>query len=60
MSASQLGAESLDNMALFPINISHQLLAEDVPKLHKRGIPKPTYEHEISSKVKYPMSYYIS
>ena len=25
-----------------------------------RGIPKPTYEPELSSKIKYPMSHYVS
>ena len=27
---------------------------------HNRGIPKPTYEPELSTKVKYPMSNYVS
>ena len=31
-----------------------------LPHRHNRGIPKPTYEHELSTKVKYPMSNYVS
>ena len=27
---------------------------------HNKGIPKPTYEPELSIKVKYPMSNYVS
>ncbi|OMO54865.1 Integrase, catalytic core [Corchorus capsularis] len=54
------------------IDIPHQLSAEDVPipalelprkqllERLTRGIPKPTYEPEISSRVKYPMSHYVS
>ncbi|KAK3014747.1 hypothetical protein RJ639_009902 [Escallonia herrerae] len=46
----------------------HQSLAEDAPEPHKkqlpqrltRGIPKPTYEPELCSKVKYPMSHFVS
>ena len=46
----------------------NQLLVEDapepsrrqLPQRHTRGIPKPTYEHELSSNVKYPMSHYVS
>ena len=46
----------------------NQLLAEDapepsrrqLPQRHTRGIPKPTYEPEISSNVNYPMSHYVS
>ena len=46
----------------------NQLLAEDAPEPSRiqlpqrrtRGIPTPTYEPEISSNVKYPMSHYVS
>ena len=31
-----------------------------LPHRHNRGIPKPTYELELSTKVKYPMSNYVS
>ena len=31
-----------------------------LPPHQTRGIPKPTYEPELSSKVKYPMSHYVS
>lgn len=48
--------------------VPHQSLAEDVPESHKkqlpqrynRGIPKPSYEPGLSSKVKYPTSHYVS
>ncbi|WJZ89568.1 hypothetical protein VitviT2T_008778 [Vitis vinifera] len=30
-----------------------------LPYRHNRGIPKPTYEPELSTKVKYPMSNYV-
>jgi hypothetical protein len=33
---------------------------KQLPPCHTRGIPKPTYEPELSSKVKYPMSHYVS
>ena len=50
------------------IDTPNQSLAEDapepsrkqLPQRHTRGIPKPTYEPEFSSKVKYPMSHYVS
>lgn len=50
----------------------NQSIVEDVPKIgsepfikqlppcHTRGIPKPTYVPELSSKVKYAMSHYVS
>ena len=31
-----------------------------LPHHHNRGIPKPTYEPEFSTKIKYPMSNYVS
>ena len=33
---------------------------KQLPPRQTRGIPKPTYELELSSKVKYPMSHYVS
>ena len=33
---------------------------KQLPPCQNRGIPKPTYEPELSSKVKYPMSHYVS
>ena len=33
---------------------------KQLPLRQTRGIPKPTYEPELSSKVKYPMSHYVS
>ena len=35
-------------------------LRKQLPPRQTRGIPKPTYEPELSSKVKYPMSHYVS
>ena len=35
-------------------------LRKQLPPLQTRGIPKPAYEPELSSKVKYPMSHYVS
>ena len=60
--------EFLENMALPPSDIPHQLFTENAPKPHRRqlphchtkGIPKPTYELELSRKVKFPMSHYVS
>ena len=33
---------------------------KQLPPRQTRGIPKPTYEPELSSKVEYPMSHYVS
>ena len=33
---------------------------KQLPVSQTRGIPKPTYEPGLSSKVKYPMSHYVS
>ena len=33
---------------------------KQLPPSQTRGIPKPTYEPELSSKVKYLMSHYVS
>ena len=37
-----------------------KLPRKQLPPRQTRGIPKPTYEPELSSKVKYPMSHYVS
>ena len=34
--------------------------SKQLPPCQTRGIPKPTYKPELSSKVKYPMSHYVS
>ena len=68
LSTTQLETEILENVAPPPFDIPHQSLSEDVPETrkrqlaqrHTRGIPKPTYELELSSKVKYHMSHYVS
>ena len=60
--------EFLENMALSLSDIPHQSFTENSPKPHRiqlphchtKGIPKPTYEPELSRKVKFPMSHYVS
>ena len=42
-----------------PVVVSEPL-RKQLPPRQTRGIPKPTYEPELSSKVKYPMSHYVS
>ena len=61
-----------ESLAPQAIDIPNQLPAEDgpavmskqprkqLPSRQTRGIPKPTYEPELSIKVKYPMSHYLS
>ena len=36
------------------------LFMKRLPHRHNRGIPKPTYEPELSTKVQYPMNNYVS
>lgn len=56
-SPTQPETEIHKNIATFPVDISHQSLTEDVPEPHRRqlpqrhtrGIPKSTYEPELSS-----------
>ena len=68
LSLAQIETQILENIASPPSGVPHQSLAEDVLETHKRqftqrhtrGISKPTYESELSSKVKYPMSHYVS
>ncbi|WKA13210.1 hypothetical protein VitviT2T_030537 [Vitis vinifera] len=42
------------------LNLEHDPFMKWLPHRHNRGIPKPTYEPELSTKVKYPMSNYVS
>ncbi|RVW94721.1 Retrovirus-related Pol polyprotein from transposon TNT 1-94 [Vitis vinifera] len=48
-----LSAQGVLNLELDPF-------MKQFPHRHNRGIPKPTYEPELSTKVKYPMSNYVS
>lgn len=51
--AEEMTEEETNNMRPPP--------SEQLPHHHTRGIPKrPTYEPELSSKVRYPMSNYVS
>ena len=42
------------------LNFEPDPFMKRLPHRHNRGIPKPTYEPELSTKVKYPMSNYVS
>ncbi|WJZ80142.1 hypothetical protein VitviT2T_000079 [Vitis vinifera] len=42
------------------LNLEPDLFMKRLPHRHNRSIPKPTYEPELSTKVKYPMSNYVS
>ena len=42
------------------LNLEPDPFMKRLPHRHNRGIPKPTYEPELSTKVKYPMSNYVS
>ncbi|RVW91751.1 Retrovirus-related Pol polyprotein from transposon TNT 1-94 [Vitis vinifera] len=42
------------------LNLEPDPFMKRLPHRHNRGIPKPTYELELSIKVKYPMSNYVS
>nr|CAN62086.1 hypothetical protein VITISV_035123 [Vitis vinifera] len=42
------------------LNLEPDPFMKRLPHRHNRGIPKPTYEPELSSKIKYPMSNYVS
>ncbi|WKA07496.1 hypothetical protein VitviT2T_025316 [Vitis vinifera] len=41
------------------LNLEPDPFMKRLPHRHNRGIPKPTYEPELSTKVKYPMSNYV-
>ncbi|RVW75978.1 Retrovirus-related Pol polyprotein from transposon RE1 [Vitis vinifera] len=42
------------------LNLEPDPFMKRLPHRHNRGIPKPTYEPELSTKVKYPMINYVS
>ena len=42
------------------LNLEPGSFMKRLPHRHNRGIPKPTYEPELSTKVKYPVSNYVS
>ncbi|RVW76140.1 Retrovirus-related Pol polyprotein from transposon RE1 [Vitis vinifera] len=42
------------------LNLEPDSFMKRLPHRHNKGIPKPTYEPELSTKVKYPMSNYVS
>ncbi|WKA11098.1 hypothetical protein VitviT2T_028628 [Vitis vinifera] len=42
------------------LNLEPDPFMKRLPHRHNRGIPKPIYEPELSTKVKYPMSNYVS
>ena len=42
------------------LNLELDPFMKRLPHRHNRAIPKPTYELELSTKVKYPMSNYVS
>ena len=42
------------------LNLEPNPFMKRLPHRHNRGIPKPIYEPELSTKVKYPMSNYVS
>ena len=42
------------------LNLEPNSFMKQLPHRHNKGIPKPTYEPELSTKVKYPMSNYVS
>lgn len=42
------------------LDLESERIRKQLPPRSTRGIPKPTYEPELSRKVKYPMSHYVS
>ena len=42
------------------LNLEPDPFMKRFPHRHNRGIPKPTYEPDLSTKVKYPISNYVS
>ncbi|WJZ83766.1 hypothetical protein VitviT2T_003421 [Vitis vinifera] len=67
MSGQQFGSEDvfieIPNQSLSiegVLNLEHDPFMKRLPHRHNRGIPKPTYEPELSTKVKYSMSNYVS
>ncbi|RVW89075.1 Retrovirus-related Pol polyprotein from transposon RE1 [Vitis vinifera] len=62
MSGQQFGSE-IPNQSSFVegvLNLEPDPFMKRLPHRHNRGIPKLTYEPELSTKVKYPMSNYVS
>ncbi|RVX21302.1 Copia protein [Vitis vinifera] len=67
MSGQQFGSENVfteipnqSSSVEGVLNLEPDPFVKRLPHRHNRGIPKPTYEPELSTKVKYPMSNYVS
>ncbi|RVW26366.1 Retrovirus-related Pol polyprotein from transposon TNT 1-94 [Vitis vinifera] len=67
MSGQQFGSEDVfteipnqSSSAEGVLNLEPDPFMKWLPHRHNRGIPIPTYEPELSTKVKYPMSNYVS
>ncbi|WJZ81667.1 hypothetical protein VitviT2T_001496 [Vitis vinifera] len=67
MSGQQFGSEDVfteipnqSSSAEGVLNLEPDPFMKRLPHRHNRGIPKPTYEPELSTKVKYLMSNYVS
>ena len=62
--SESLAPQATDTPNQSPAEDGHVVVSEpprkQLPPRQTKGIPKPTYELEISSKVKYPMSHYVS
>ncbi|WKA11706.1 hypothetical protein VitviT2T_029179 [Vitis vinifera] len=57
---NESGQSELVNQEAGVLNLEPDPFMKRLPHRHNRGIPKPTYEPELSTKVKYPMSNYVS
>ncbi|RVX08193.1 Retrovirus-related Pol polyprotein from transposon TNT 1-94 [Vitis vinifera] len=57
---NESGQSELVNQKRGVLNLEPDPFMKRLPHRHNRGIPKPTYEPELSTKVKYPMSNYVS
>ena len=42
------------------LDVVSEPFLKQLPQHYTKGIPKPTYEPKLSSKIKYPMSHYVS
>ena len=67
MSDQQFGSENVftkipnqSSSAEGVLNLESDSFMKWLPHRHNRGIPKATYELELSTKVKYPMRNYVS
>ena len=62
--SESLAPQATDTPNQSPAEDGHAVVSEpprkQLPPRQTRGIPKPTYDPELSSKVKYPMSHYVS